>query len=108
MWYWPDRARTKRLTIATHMLLYSMTKQIEHRDIFGKPLQVGDFVVAPYYNKDISVFSVIKLNPKMIKLRRIASRGWQGTQNAYAVHTVKVDGPEVTMYVLKNSERISA
>lgn len=84
-----------------------MAKQIEHRDIFGKLVQVGDFVVTTYYGKEIAVYSVIKLTPKMVKLQRIGRKGWTGT-NAYPANLVKVDGPEVTMYVLKNSEKISA
>lgn len=79
-----------------------MKAPIEHTDIFGRKLQVGDFVAAPYWNTNLAVFAVIRLTPKMVRLRKIGSRN---EKTAYPNDVVKVDGPEVTMYCLKNSER---
>ena len=80
-----------------------MAKEIQHQDIFGRKLAVGDFVAAPYWNSNLGVFSIIKLTPKMVRLRRIG--GSRGEKTAYPVDVVKVDGPEVTMYCLKHSEK---
>ena len=82
-----------------------MPKEIQHRDIFGRQLQLGDCVVAPYYGKDLGVFRIVKITPKMVKIQRIGSRG---CSSAYPHHTVRVEGPEVTMYLLKNSEKVKS
>ena len=74
---------------------------IEHHDIFGRLLQVGDLVAAPYWNTSLGVFSIVKLTPKMVRLRWIGSRV---EKTAYPVDVVKVDGPEVLCYILKNSK----
>lgn len=79
-----------------------MKKTIEHRDIFGRSLAVGDFVAAPYWNRNLAIFSITKLTPKMIKIKRI---GAKSDKTAYPEDTVKVDGPEVTLYCIKNSEQ---
>jgi hypothetical protein len=48
------------------------------------------------------VGTVIKLNPKMVKVKRVGkSRGWE--QNIYPTDLAKVSGAEVTMYLLKNN-----
>ena len=73
---------------------------IEHNDIFGRLIQIGDVVAAPYWNKNLGIFSVVKITPKMIRLRMIGSKS---EKTAYPVDVVKVDGPEVTMYILKNA-----
>ena len=79
----------------------STKKPIEHHDIFGRLLQVGDPVAAPYWNTSLGVFSIVKLTPKMVRLRRIGSRV---EKTAYPVDVVKVDGPDVLCYILKNSK----
>ena len=74
----------------------------EHKDILGQPLSVGDCVVFPSSNS-MYVGTIIKLNPKMIKVKRVGkSRGWE--QNKYPVDLAKVSGAEVTMYLLKNQQ----
>ena len=83
-----------------------MPKEIEHYDIFGKLIQLGDCVVSPYYGRDLGVFTVVKMTPKMVKIKRVGSKG--SGQNAYPFNTVKVNGPEVTMYLLKNSEKVKS
>lgn len=82
-----------------------MNKQIkelaEHKDIFGQPLFVGDAVVFPN-NNSMFVGTIIKLNPKMVKITRVGAKySWK--QNKYPEDIVKVSGTEVTMYLLKNS-----
>lgn len=82
-----------------------MTKaQPEHRDKLGRVLAVGDAVCYPYHNS-LELGTVKKLNPKMIKVIE-AGRGaskWYTGSNKYPNDLVKVDGPEVTMYLLRKN-----
>lgn len=73
----------------------------EHRDLLGQPLSVGDAVVFPSSNT-MYVGTVTKLNPKMIKVRRVGRSKWE--QNKYPQDLVRVSGPEVTMYLLTKSQ----
>ena len=73
----------------------------DHRDILGQPLAVGDAVVFPSSNT-MYVGTITKLNPKMIKVKRVGSRSkWE--QNKYPSDLARVSGAEVTMYLLKNN-----
>jgi hypothetical protein len=76
--------------------------QPEHRDKLGRMLAVGDAVCYPSHNS-LELGTVKKLNPKMIKVIE-AGRGaskWYTGSNKYPSDLVKVDGPEVTMYLLR-------
>lgn len=73
----------------------------EHRDLLGQPLSVGDAVVFPSSNT-MYVGTVTKLNPKMVKVRRVGHSRWE--QNKYPQDLVRVSGPEVTMYLLTRSQ----
>lgn len=73
-----------------------------HRDILGQPLAMGDCVVFPSSNT-MYVGTIVKLNPKMIKVRRVGTKyAWE--QNKYPQDLVRVSGPEVTMYLLANQK----
>ena len=77
-----------------------MPKEIpNHKDKLGRLIMVGDFVVFPDRNS-LEVGVVKKLNPKMIGVGRIKSKY---SQNKYPEDIVRLDGPEVSMYLLKNS-----
>lgn len=79
-----------------------MANTPDHRDILGQPLAVGDAVVFPSSNT-MYVGTITKLNPKMIKVRRVGTRSkWE--QNKYPEDLAKVSGPEVTMYLLTKSQ----
>lgn len=71
----------------------------EHKDKLGRPLKVGSFVAFPDRNS-LEVGIVKKLNPKMVGIGRLKSK-W--TQNKYPADLVMLEGPEVSMYLLKNS-----
>lgn len=72
-----------------------MAKPIpEHKDLLGRLLDVGDYVAYPDSNT-MKMGKIDKLNPKMI---RIQGR-WP--VNKYPKDTVKLDGPDLTMYLLK-------
>lgn len=79
-----------------------MSNVPDHRDILGQPLAIGDAVVFPSSNS-MYVGTITKLNPKMVKVRRVGSSyNWE--QNKYPSDLVRVHGPEVTMYLLKNQK----
>lgn len=77
---------------------------IEHRDKLGRLLQVGDVVCYPDHNS-IEVGTVKKLNPKMVKVFKagVKNSRWYTGSNKYPDDLVKVDGPEVSIYLLKLS-----
>jgi hypothetical protein len=70
---------------------------IEHKDILGKPIVVGD-VVAMAYSNSLAIAIIDKLNPKMIRVKRPNST-W--AQNKYPYDLIKIDGPEAMLYLLK-------
>ena len=79
-----------------------MSNAPDHRDLLGQPLTIGDCVVFPSSNT-MYVGTVIKLNPKMVKVKRVGQKySWE--QNKYPQDLVRVSGPEVTMYLLTNSQ----
>ena len=76
-----------------------MPKEIpEHRDILGRVLAVGDYVAYPDSN-GLRMGKLDKLNQKMVRVT--TGREWRSTVNKYPVDTVKLDGPDLVMYLLK-------
>lgn len=76
-----------------------MAKQIpEHKDILGRVLNVGDYVTYPDANH-LKMGKIDKLNQKMVRVT--TGRQWSPTVNKYPIDTVKLDGPELVMYLLK-------
>ena len=73
---------------------------VEHKDLFGQPLELGDCVVYPRSNI-MMVGTVAKFNPKMVGVKGVGTR-W-GDCNKYPAELVKVNGVEVTMYLLKKT-----
>ena len=78
--------------------------QPEHKDKLGRVLAVGDAVCYPASNS-LELGTVKKLNPKMVKVYEAgrASSKWYTGSNKYPQDLVKVDGPEVTMYLLRKN-----
>ena len=76
---------------------------ILHKDKLGRVLNIGDVVCYPDRNS-LEFGTVRKINPKMITVWEIGRRGtWYGGSRKYPQDLIKVDGPEVTMYLLKMS-----
>ena len=76
-----------------------MPKEIpEHRDILGRVLAVGDHVAYPDSN-GLRLGKLDKLNQKMVRVT--TGREWRSTLNKYPIDTVKLDGPDLVMYLLK-------
>lgn len=81
-----------------------MAKAIEHKDKLGRPLNEGDCVAYPTHNS-LEIGTIKKLNPKMVKVAKVGAKSWyagQGT-NKYPEDIVKLDGEEVTLYLLRQS-----
>ena len=72
---------------------------VEHRDRLGRLLKVGDCVAFPSSNS-LSIGTIKKLHPKLVGVTPIK---WRGMSNKYPSDLVLLEGPEVTMYLLKNS-----
>jgi hypothetical protein len=70
----------------------------EHKDLFGKPLSVGDFVIAiGEGERGLRICQIIKLTPQMVKIQKIASeRIWC----VYSINTVLLNPEDVTLYAL--------
>jgi len=80
-------------------------KQPDHKDIIGRNLSVGDYVSVVVRNR-LHVAKVIKLNPKMVKIRILnaATNKWYaGEHNRYPSDMALLDGEYLTMYILKTS-----
>jgi hypothetical protein len=76
-----------------------MAKEIpEHKDILGRVLAVGDHVAYPESN-NLRLGRIDKLNPKMVRVT--TGRNWIPTVNKYPIDIVKLDGPDLVMYLLK-------
>ena len=73
---------------------------VQHSDLFGQPLEIGDCVVYPRSNS-MNVGTVAKLNPKMVGVKGVSNR-WADC-NKYPQELVKVSGAEVTMYLLRKA-----
>jgi len=76
-------------------------KNPEHRDKLGRLLNVGDCVAYPASNS-LVIGIVKKLNPKMVGVEQLGNT-WRGPNVKYSNDLVLLDGPEVTMYLIKNS-----
>jgi hypothetical protein len=76
----------------------------KHLDRIGRELSVGDYVAYPQSNS-LSIGTITKLNPKMIKVKKINSNlRREATYNKYGHDCVLLNGPAITLYLLKNSK----
>lgn len=75
----------------------------KHPDKLGRELNMGDCVVYPQSNS-MMIGTVIKFTPKMITVKTVNSGGWRGWETRkYSSDVIKIEGPEVTMYLIKNA-----
>ena len=70
----------------------------QHYDKLGTELFPGDFVIAPDGHRSTIIAQVIKLNPKMLTIRKIGSTY---NTNTYSNETAKLDSSLVTMHLLR-------
>lgn len=76
-----------------------MTKPpILHTDLLGRNISLGDYVAFPDSNT-LKIGVVDKINPKML---RLIPRGRKWTVNKYPHDVVRLEGPDLTVFLLKN------
>lgn len=81
-----------------------MKETVEHRDCLGRLLKVGDCVAVAHHN-GLMIATIKKLNSKTIKVARVGEKPsrFNSGYNKYAKECALLEGPEVTMHLLKNS-----
>jgi hypothetical protein len=83
--------------------------EVTHADLIDRPLAVGDIVAARVPGAlELKLATVIKLTKKQVKIEFADSHHWRsanGRREGYVDprDTVKLDGPDLAMYLLKNS-----
>lgn len=77
------------------------TKTISHQDKLGRILVVGDCVAYPDGNNILKIGVIDKLNPKMI---RVKAFNQSFSVNKYPQQSIKLEGPDITMYILKGGK----
>lgn len=75
-----------------------VAEKIQHFDKLGNEVLPGDYIVTACNHRKILIAQVIKLNPKMLTIRKI---GTKYNINAYSTETVKLDPSLVTMHLLR-------
>lgn len=74
---------------------------VQHQDIVGAPLFENDVVAFLYYGHSMTVGRIDKINPKMVRVRKIGSKS---CKSVYPQDCVKLESEAVTMYLLKNDK----
>lgn len=80
-------------------------KEIIHYDKLGNRLEINDVVAVPHFNQLI-IARIIKLNAKMIKVKKFqpsTSRYNSSEHLKYPSDTVKIPEADAVMYILKNT-----
>lgn len=68
-----------------------------HKDILGRILNIGDYVAYPDSNQ-LKIGKVEKIHKKMITVT--TGSKWRATTNKYPSDMTKLDGPDLTVYLL--------
>ena len=71
-----------------------------HVDRLGQELAVGTCVAVPVGNH-LRIGRVTVLTPKMVRVKELTTDKWQGEWIKYSRDLFVVEGPGVTMLVLK-------
>ena len=78
-----------------------MAKKItESTDKLDVELKVGDHVAYPCSRTHLGVGSIVSFTPKMIRVKEL---GVESTRLVLSRSTVKLYGPDVVTYILKNN-----
>lgn len=82
-----------------------MAKELPlHKDRLDQTLNEGDCVAYPSGNS-LVIGTITKINPKMLKVTAVGAKGyWARGTNKYPEDLIKLNGEEVTMYLLKNAK----
>ena len=76
-------------------------EKIEHRDKLGRILKVGDCIAYPDHNS-LTVGTVKRISAKMVIVAELNTRGSRESRK-YPSDVVLLEGPDVSMYLLKLS-----
>jgi len=68
----------------------------EHKDKLGRLLAVGEHVAFPESNR-LCFGTIVKLNPEMLWIKALG-KTWEVSK--YPDDTVRIDGPDLTFYLL--------
>jgi hypothetical protein len=80
---------------------------VEHKDKLGRILNIGDAVCFPDRNS-LELGTVKKLNAKMVTVYEVGIQyKWYTGSRKYPNDLIKVDGPEVTLYLLRMNTKSS-
>ena len=93
-----------------------MTKQeVEHFDAIGRPLKLGDPVAVPSGVTSLMIGRITGVGKKQIRVvdysesARVTNWNGEDVKNMgklrYPKDAVLIDGPEITMYLLKFANR---
>jgi hypothetical protein len=77
----------------------------EHFDKLGNRVNINDVVAVGHHN-GLMIAKVIKINPKMIRVRefKAVKYSWaSGEYNKYSSEMVRIPEPDAVMYILKNT-----
>ena len=78
-------------------------KILEHFDVIGRPLKLGDCVAYPgHYGTEIGV--ITKMNPKMVTISRIGA-GRKDSSRKYPADCVLIEPDVAVPYILQHSSR---
>lgn len=81
-------------------------ESILHKDALGRVLKIGNCVAYPFGNT-LVVGIVHKISPKMIGVTEVGNSTWNSKKNKYPKDCVLLDGPDVTMFLIKNSSSLT-
>jgi hypothetical protein len=75
-----------------------------HRDILGRDISIDEIVAFSHHNQ-LKIGKVIKLNPKMLKIKEFRkNRSWgSGEYNIYSSETVIIPGADAVIYILQQA-----
>lgn len=79
-----------------------MPEPIIHKDIIGNEIKLGDTIVSPN-GTELYLGSVIKINPKMIKVKlfvKSGKRSYTREELRYPYNLLVVDDPKIMLYLI--------
>ena len=76
------------------------------RDFLNRPIGLGDYVVFPgAYNGGMKLGKIIKFTPKNLRVEHPGWRGEMTTTLRAANQCVKVEGPDLTFFLLSKQNQ---
>ena len=79
-----------------------MAKEVEHKDLLGNPITENSKLAVSHHNS-LKICSIVKLNPKMLRVKPINQHYRGDGYLVYPTQTVVVDGPDVMAYILRGN-----